>query len=562
MGRMLKIRILEKAPKCSLKCMLLLVTSVLFLFKDAKACDVLIFIDHDKVSTICLEESGCVDGMKSFTVKKGFDICIEDHLNDRVVMHVSNIIWRVRYEREYYIREDKICLNTTSITCSKDHPPLGSYSTPESRESFIAECRTRAVSNLSEVAKNQTFTVNTDYLSMSSSVWKMCACVNTYKLEEIGHLHTVLHQKTDPIPILEVEVKDALNNTQKITLSEHDQTFFLDVSKFKLKESGSIPFTVSSSLMQNWPKKLLLEYYGEFFYVDELSLRSYSERVSGDSITTAQGKTEDTKSNAIPVLYKKLDAECAVPDRTWYNCSCTCRKEINSIMMTPPITSLQCTKLAKDKSFYSQPKKFTLPASGFSVVDTYDETIQDGGTTFQYGHVVLGVGNILNTMEGRCTVRPVGSYGCFSCDDSAHVAIQATNIEKGGLVPFVSNCSFDRRTIKCDLEPTKLILREKHDVCYIKLLTKKRSELTIHIKYINFHGLNGTSPRQLKCEQNFPEQGMVNTVVSTRFLVTLMGAVTACFLLTMVSILFFRFVQSRHGSQHRVAEEPTLLEEL
>lgn len=59
------------------------------------------------------------------------------------------------------------------------------------------------------------------------------------------------------------------------------------------------------------------------------------------------------------------------------------------------------------------------------------------------------------------------TFGCIGCDKMPYAVIQAHKIVNRGILPFVSNCTFDRKVLSCGSNINKIIPSSKYQVCNI-----------------------------------------------------------------------------------------------
>lgn len=110
------------------------------------------------------------------------------------------------------------------------------------------------------------------------------------------------------------------------------------------------------------------------------------------------------------------------------------------------------------------------------------------------------IGNVdivsLDIEEAVCNVDKISSYGCIGCNQKPYVIFKSNSIKKEGIIPFESNCTFNKNYLSCTPEPFALEIEELNSFCYIFM---PRINKTIYIDTnIEFVGsLNPSQPEMV-----------------------------------------------------------------
>lgn len=83
----------------------------------------------------------------------------------------------------------------------------------------------------------------------------------------------------------------------------------------------------------------------------------------------------------------------------------------------------------------------------------------------------LIIGNVdivsLDIEKAMCHIDKVSSYGCIGCSQKPYVIFKSSSIKKEGIIPFESNCTFNKNYLSCITEPFVLEVEELDSFCYI-----------------------------------------------------------------------------------------------
>ncbi|QGA87321.1 glycoprotein [Flen virus] len=116
--------------------------------------------------------------------------------------------------------------------------------------------------------------------------------------------------------------------------------------------------------------------------------------------------------------------------------------------------------------------------------------------------VRLLIGNVdinnLKITPAHCDILVLSTYACTSCTQRPYVILTARNIKNEGLIPFTSNCTFDRNVISCNPDMYKLEVIDGSDACMIYIPSLNQ---TINMEF-RYKYLGGLDPSTSKYSAN------------------------------------------------------------
>lgn len=480
----------------------------LLLSGPVDTCDYVVTMDGGNITMFC-KGSACEFSLKpSFRVQRGQEICVEDHFGERISLQVSEIVWQNRFELAYYTSNYTIKMYAADSCCS------GASSRYCERRDNSAPCYLRALEKL----KEEKFKRGHDSKAYMHSCiayngHERISCSSYLQPEKSGDLISVL-RKTSAVGRVVFTLKET---SQKVTLTSYDSTHALPSN---LKGIGDIQVTVLDTT--SFLPRSLLHYKNEFYYVNSSEIGEPSYGIFGDYQVALR--------NESAVIFAVPSGDMGVSCRRVDACNCSCK----SSSTVPRWVSTVNTTFSDPTPNLKRAENFIVREADKSIVDVFDT---DGTGEVQLRLGAWDAGDF-HSMNGRCQVELLGSYGCRKCNESAYVVLRASNITRRGLVPFRSNCSFHRDAINCDYEPTRLILRERATSCYIRMPTLYK-RMTVGVTFYEYgHRLE---PRVHSNCTDFGTFGeaVANLVTSGTFVGTAFGAAVIFIVLSFMLMLFY-----------------------
>lgn len=85
--------------------------------------------------------------------------------------------------------------------------------------------------------------------------------------------------------------------------------------------------------------------------------------------------------------------------------------------------------------------------------------------------------NNLQIIPAQCGIEVLLSYkfGCKACTLKPYMIFQSSNIKNRGVLPFESNCTFNRNYLSCNGEPYKLEQQGESKYCSIYVPSRNRT---------------------------------------------------------------------------------------
>nr|QPL15395.1 glycoprotein [Hymenopteran phasma-related virus OKIAV233] len=156
-----------------------------------------------------------------------------------------------------------------------------------------------------------------------------------------------------------------------------------------------------------------------------------------------------------------------------------CQTSGCKVMCSAPEPTLRVFRALKHKNIISE----------YNVDDEYTvRTLKHIPMT-----ISLTIGNVefknLFVEPANCEFEVLHTFGCIGCDKYPYAVIQATKIVSHGVLPFISNCSFNLATLSCGYTITNLIPKSQYNICNVYIPSTNRS-LNIEFKYEFFGELS------------------------------------------------------------------------
>lgn len=101
------------------------------------------------------------------------------------------------------------------------------------------------------------------------------------------------------------------------------------------------------------------------------------------------------------------------------------------------------------------------------------------------------IGNInissLNVKTALCNIEVIDTYGCLGCSKRPYVIFQANSIKEPGIIPFESNCTFNKKYLSCMPEQYTLEIDTLNAYCYVYMeVINKTLYIDTNIEFVGF----------------------------------------------------------------------------
>lgn len=153
----------------------------------------------------------------------------------------------------------------------------------------------------------------------------------------------------------------------------------------------------------------------------------------------------------------------------------------------------------KGNCFHPEPKIRRVQKNAKKMPKDTDERslINNGRTievkTYVKGMTTIMIGNIdivnLQVIPASCRISVVSTYACDACNQKPYAIFQAYEVKQEGIIPFVSNCTFDRDYLSCNTEYYTLELTDQSSICNL-YLPSLNSTLLLNFDYEFLGGLD------------------------------------------------------------------------
>nr|XP_018900233.1 PREDICTED: uncharacterized protein LOC109032514 [Bemisia tabaci] len=486
----------------------------LLVFKTTSACDVMHVVGPNNISTFC-HGSGCGSVTENvtniLTITENQKICVTDNYGETVTLKISKIAIRARYAPAYNTSDYSITDNFHGGSCCETHEECNVEDTV---------CFNTMAAEIPRELRNNT--VETECFTSDQTELPM-RCYWIFLKRRKGPLYTV-YKRTGLVGRVTFTIQNA-NSHRWVTVDSYDLPVPL---------LGSTSIT-HLDVLGEFPDSLLLFNEG-LYYVNGSEINKPKMGMFGDVQIMLDGKGEEIYAKEGEVGFCREDES--------QPCICECK--------SPNSKSMIAKFLAKRNDF-KQPDRFVRWDPELPEVDTF--------ALLTGGHVRMHFGDADSNEplrpNGTCKFEFLMSFGCTTCEKSSYLVLKAQNITKEGLMPFQSNCSYGRRTVKCDHEPTKLVLKENYDACHIKLPSGE--EFFVKMEYHAFETSSGPNRRSnvtvsfVGYSEAFEHLVTSETFIKA-FCTTTVFSIVFCLI---VMIVIFIYRSHAHSKVH---QEKTLIE--
>lgn len=169
--------------------------------------------------------------------------------------------------------------------------------------------------------------------------------------------------------------------------------------------------------------------------------------------------------------------------------------------------------------------------------------------------IIITLGNIefnnLQIIPAQCKLAKVLSYGCQACQIKPYVIFRASNIKNRGILPFESNCTFNKNYLSCNDEPYKLELLSDSKYCTI-IIPSINHTLAIDFE-LEFLGTLDFSKSTISIET--PMEVVKSVLSSQGYLDGLVLTFGTCTVLSFASAILIKIIKIYEF--RRIARETT-----
>lgn len=153
------------------------------------------------------------------------------------------------------------------------------------------------------------------------------------------------------------------------------------------------------------------------------------------------------------------------------------------------------------------------------------------------------IGNVdirnLQVEKAKCMIESIGTFSCVGCVYEPYAIFQSYNIKSEGIIPFESNCTFDKNYLSCSTQPYKLKLRTPSTSCYVYIPSFNQ---TIYINF-EFQFKGSLDPSKSIYSKETEVQAITNIITSQQFITGLMSTISIFGLISISMSLFLRLVK-------------------
>lgn len=408
------------------------------------ACDNNLFVSSN--GKIC-EKNKCKNlDMLSFPIQTGQSICFRDVNDDTLSITVTSTYYRTKYHHMYDTSEFEIKVETESLCGTYCEP--SSCKMNEKYEKFVDK------ENKVEGYTCETKSSCDRYCFSDTS----CTFIHWW-LEPIGNVAKIYKYTSK---IWEAKLLIKYREMNKIVLLNLNNPSY-QITDIDFSVINNLPIFVNSFMGEDYfPNKNIIEDNMNFFHVDGSEL-NFPE---SDKIGDYQIEIKSNLTAIYNVNYIKCQADY---------CEASC---------TGPESKLK--RFRKSKNPLKEIRSFEIKSE--HIVEEKRRIV----ATFN-----IMIGNVdvvsLNIEKAMCNVNKISSYGCIGCNQKPYVIFKASSIKKEGIIPFESNCTFNKNYLSCTPDPFILEIDNLDSFCYIFMPSlNKTITIDTHIEFVG--NLNAIQP--------------------------------------------------------------------
>lgn len=385
------------------------------------SCDETLYIKANGI--ICQGERCGDDLIIAFPIQTGKSTCFRDVNNDIITIHIRNTYDRIKYNHIYDTSDFDVKMETESF-CSTDCDP-NTCGLNKKYDGFVEK-----------IDRIQGYTCE-----IKSICNQYC-----FSGERCTYMHWWLEPKGNISKVYqfsskhwEVNIDMNYKGTNKsITLNLNDPSFRLnDINFAGIDNNFSI--LINSFLSEiRYVNKHLIEDNMNFFHIDGSELNFPNVDKIGDyQITIDRNKNTTYNVKHVRCEANFCNKFCSAPE--------------------PALKRFRGLKNQMEKlQFYEIKRNGHVIEEKSMIFATL--FLKIGNVDIASANIVKGVCNILDNVSG---------FGCTDCNLKPYLIFEANKIQKEGIIPFQSNCTFNKDYLSCATEPYILHVNEINSYCYI-----------------------------------------------------------------------------------------------
>lgn len=129
----------------------------------------------------------------------------------------------------------------------------------------------------------------------------------------------------------------------------------------------------------------------------------------------------------------------------------------------------------------------------------------------------------LDIEKAMCNIDKISSYGCIGCNQKPYIIFKSSSVKKEGIIPFESNCTFNKNYLSCTPEPFVLEVDQLDSNCYIFMPSiNKTIYIDTNIEFVG--NLNPSQPEMSESALTIAKNLFFNWDMANAATVAMAGA--------------------------------------
>lgn len=387
---------------------------------SVNACDNTLFV-HSQ-GKVCEKNGRCVtSGIYQMSLSSGSTVCFKDTNNSLMTVRMGLSYYRDRYSIQYYTSGYSLDVKTAS-ECKSDGGACWNNQCSHGSKNV-------ALSYLNPHHYPESVGCSAHSLGCDTWCWHKTACTWWHWiLKPVGEKYPV-YKRIGRIWEIEVHI-DTHDSHRKYIINTNNPRVDLDGFNYKL------PIYITNFSGEDKKSDDGLIIVEGVAYPVVMSQKNMPERdIIGDYQISINNDEYAFNPDSVICKPESCKANCIAPESK----------------MLRTIEGLKDIESVKHKFIEN---KWEIEAQ---------VTVQ--------GTMTLMIGNMnfdsLYVEHARCEIDIPTTYSCIGCTTKSYAVIQAYDIRSPGLVPFISNCTFETDYVACTPEPLKLVQSSDYKTCML-----------------------------------------------------------------------------------------------
>ncbi|BEP11643.1 glycoprotein precursor [Anopheles stephensi orthophasmavirus] len=462
---------------------------VIFFICDALSCDNTLYIRSD--GKVC-DSMGCIEtSMYELPLMTGSVVCFRDTAGELLKFKIAKATIRTRYNQIYYTSEYDLVVQKHARCKGAG----GCWSGGCMSSGMHAELRkTKNMSITGYGCGTNTLGCDT-WCAMGTSCtwWK-------WGIKLFGDYASVYEKISETWEVGLLVTYH--NNSKHYTLNVNNPRVNLE----DIMSDMPIYITGFTSELLHLPNGILV-HKGKGYEMKVSSLNMPETDIIGDYQISLDHLTETYNTHSIKCDTESCEVRCAIPE--------------------------------------SKLRRFIRMADRFNDIEFKlvgdSHTLETERNVNSVINMLIGNVDIRNLQveKAKCMIESIGTFSCIGCTYEPYAIFQSYNIKSEGIVPFESNCTFNKNYLSCSTQPYELKLRVPSSSCYVYIPSFNQ---TMYINF-GFQFKGSLDPSKSVYSKETEVQAITNIITNQQFITGLMSTISLFGFISISMSLLLRLVK-------------------